>query len=67
MNLKNESELGYTQISFTDQEAFTNNTWKLHVNCARQYVWKLEVYLMARFFHKLWKTSLNTYLVNVFN
>ena len=41
MNLKNESELGYIQISFTDQEAFTDNTWKLHVNCASLHV--LEV------------------------
>ena len=38
MNLKNESELGYIQISFTDQEAFTDNTWKLHVNCASLHV-----------------------------
>ena len=48
---KNESELRNIYISFTKQYAFTENIWKLHVNYVRLYVWKLEIYLMAHFFH----------------
>ena len=41
----------YIYDLFTDQQAFTDNTWKLHINCERLYVWKLQVYLKAHFFH----------------
>ena len=51
MNLKNESELGDIYHLFTEQSAFTDNIWKLHVNYVRLHIWKLEVYLMAHFFH----------------
>ena len=49
MNLKNEFELGDIYQLFTEQ-AFTD-IWKFPVNYVRLYLWKLEIYLMANFFH----------------
>ena len=64
MNLKKESELG--DHLFTDKYTFTDNTWKLHVNCTPVL---LEVRGISHgtLLPLTLKTNLNKNLARIFN